>query len=112
MPIVLAPRLSSKGGPARRTHPVVGGYDPVFSLLATLTPEEEWHAAVEQAEADGTFFIAVGHHRAVGTSLDLTRSLEQLCEAERIEKCRNSTVGATPRTSRRRSRVTVIAPPP
>jgi hypothetical protein len=38
-------------------------------ILSTLTREEEekWRAAVEQAEADGTFFIAVGHHCAVGT---------------------------------------------
>jgi SAM-dependent methyltransferase len=38
-------------------------------ILATLTPEEaaEWRSAVAQAEADGTFFIATGHHCAVGT---------------------------------------------
>jgi ubiquinone/menaquinone biosynthesis C-methylase UbiE len=38
-------------------------------ILATLTPEEaaEWRSAAAQAEADGTFFIATGHHCAVGT---------------------------------------------
>jgi SAM-dependent methyltransferase len=38
--------------------------------LATLTTAEEraeWQAAVAQAEADGTFFIATPHHCAVGT---------------------------------------------
>ena len=36
-------------------------------ILATLTGEEvaEWHAAVAQAEADGTFFIASPHHCAL-----------------------------------------------
>ena len=36
--------------------------------LATLTKEEraEWEAAVAQAEAEGTFFIATPHHCAVG----------------------------------------------
>jgi ubiquinone/menaquinone biosynthesis C-methylase UbiE len=38
-------------------------------ILATLTGEEvaEWRSAVAQAEADGTFFIAVPYHCAVGT---------------------------------------------
>ena len=38
-------------------------------ILPTLTEEEaaEWRAAVEQAEADGTFFIATPFHCAVGT---------------------------------------------
>jgi len=39
-------------------------------ILATLTTAEEraeWQAAVAQAEADGTFFIATPHHCAVGT---------------------------------------------
>jgi hypothetical protein len=38
-------------------------------ILATLTPEEaaDWRPAVAQAEADGTFFIAVPYHCAVGT---------------------------------------------
>ena len=38
------------------------------SILATLTEEEraEWEAAVAQAEAAGTFFIARPHHCAVG----------------------------------------------
>jgi SAM-dependent methyltransferase len=37
-------------------------------FLATLTKEEsaEWEAAVAQAEAEGTFFIAMPHHCAVG----------------------------------------------
>jgi ubiquinone/menaquinone biosynthesis C-methylase UbiE len=37
--------------------------------LATLSSAEadEWRAAVDRAEAEGTFFIAVGHHCAVGT---------------------------------------------
>jgi hypothetical protein len=38
------------------------------SSLAALTEEEsaEWEAAVAQAEAEGTFFIAMPHHCAVG----------------------------------------------
>jgi SAM-dependent methyltransferase len=38
-------------------------------ILATLTSEEaaEWRSAAAQAEAEGTFFIATGHHCAVGT---------------------------------------------
>ena len=38
-------------------------------ILATLSPEEaiEWQAAVAQAEAEGTFFIADPYHCAVGT---------------------------------------------
>jgi SAM-dependent methyltransferase len=38
-------------------------------LLAILTAEEgdEWRSAAAQAEAQGTFFIATGHHCAVGT---------------------------------------------
>jgi ubiquinone/menaquinone biosynthesis C-methylase UbiE len=38
-------------------------------ILATLTVEEaaEWRSAAAQAEAQGTFFIATGHHCAVGT---------------------------------------------
>jgi ubiquinone/menaquinone biosynthesis C-methylase UbiE len=38
-------------------------------ILATLTAEEaaEWRSAAEWAEAAGTFFIATGHHCAVGT---------------------------------------------
>jgi ubiquinone/menaquinone biosynthesis C-methylase UbiE len=38
-------------------------------ILATLTAEEagEWRSAAAQAEALGTFFIATGHHCAVGT---------------------------------------------
>src|SRR5271166_7016118 len=38
-------------------------------ILATLTAEEaaEWQSAAERAEAAGTFFIATGHHCAVGT---------------------------------------------
>ena len=38
-------------------------------ILAMLTAEEaaEWRSAVSQAEAAGTFFIATGHHCAVGT---------------------------------------------
>jgi ubiquinone/menaquinone biosynthesis C-methylase UbiE len=38
-------------------------------ILATLTAEEaaEWRSAAERAEAAGTFFIATGHHCAVGT---------------------------------------------
>jgi len=38
-------------------------------ILATLTAEEaaEWRSAAAQAEAEGTFFIATGHHCAVGT---------------------------------------------
>lgn len=38
------------------------------SILATLTEEEsaEWEAAVAQAEAEGTFFIARPYHCAVG----------------------------------------------
>jgi hypothetical protein len=38
-------------------------------ILATLTAEEaaEWRSAAAQAEAVGTFFIATGHHCAVGT---------------------------------------------
>ena len=40
-------------------------------ILALLTAEEaaEWRSAATQAEADGTFFIATGHHCAVGTKL-------------------------------------------
>jgi ubiquinone/menaquinone biosynthesis C-methylase UbiE len=39
------------------------------SLLPTLSPEEAdaWRAAVAQAEADGTFFIATPFHCVVGT---------------------------------------------
>jgi ubiquinone/menaquinone biosynthesis C-methylase UbiE len=38
-------------------------------ILATLTAEEaaEWRSAAAQVEAEGTFFIATGHHCAVGT---------------------------------------------
>ena len=38
-------------------------------ILPTLTADEaaEWRAAVEQAEADGTFFISTPFHCAVGT---------------------------------------------
>jgi hypothetical protein len=38
-------------------------------IYATLTGGEaaEWRFAVAQAEADGTFFIAVPYHCAVGT---------------------------------------------
>ena len=38
-------------------------------ILPTLTAEEaaEWRAAVDQAEADGTFFISTPFHCAVGT---------------------------------------------
>jgi ubiquinone/menaquinone biosynthesis C-methylase UbiE len=38
-------------------------------ILAMLTAEEaaEWRSAAAQAEAEGTFFIATGHHCAVGT---------------------------------------------
>ena len=38
-------------------------------ILPTLTTEEaeEWRAAVEQAETDGTFFISTPFHCAVGT---------------------------------------------
>jgi ubiquinone/menaquinone biosynthesis C-methylase UbiE len=38
-------------------------------VLATLSSAEaeEWRAAVDQAEAEGIFFLAVGHHCAVGT---------------------------------------------
>jgi SAM-dependent methyltransferase len=38
-------------------------------ILATLTAEEaaEWRSAAERAEAEETFFIATGHHCAVGT---------------------------------------------
>jgi len=38
-------------------------------ILATLTAEEaaEWRSAAAQAEAEGTFFIATGHHCSVGT---------------------------------------------
>jgi hypothetical protein len=38
-------------------------------LVATLGPEEaqEWRRAVEQAEAEGTFFIAQPFHCALGT---------------------------------------------
>ncbi len=38
-------------------------------ILPTLTAEEatEWRSAVEQAESDGTFFIATPFHCAVGT---------------------------------------------
>jgi ubiquinone/menaquinone biosynthesis C-methylase UbiE len=39
------------------------------SLLPTLSPEEatEWRAAVAQGEAEGTYFIAMPFHSAVGT---------------------------------------------
>jgi hypothetical protein len=38
-------------------------------LLQKLSPEEaaEWQTAREQAEAEGTFFMAWPHHCAVGT---------------------------------------------
>lgn len=38
-------------------------------ILAMLTPDEaaEWRAAAARAEAEGTLFIATGHHCAVGT---------------------------------------------
>jgi ubiquinone/menaquinone biosynthesis C-methylase UbiE len=38
-------------------------------ILAMLTAEEaaEWRSAAARAEAEGTFFIATGHHCAVGT---------------------------------------------
>jgi ubiquinone/menaquinone biosynthesis C-methylase UbiE len=39
------------------------------SILPTFSPEEtqEWRAAVAQAEAEGTYFIATPFHCAVGT---------------------------------------------
>jgi ubiquinone/menaquinone biosynthesis C-methylase UbiE len=39
------------------------------SILPTFSPEEveEWHAAVSQAEAEGTLFISTPFHCAVGT---------------------------------------------
>ena len=39
------------------------------NILPTLTPEERdsWRAAVEQGQADGTFFISTPFHCAVGT---------------------------------------------
>ena len=39
------------------------------TLVASLTPDEatEWHAAVERAVKDGTFFMTAPHHCAVGT---------------------------------------------
>ena len=45
-------------------------------ILATLTAEEaaEWRSAAAQAEAMGTFFIATGHHCAVGTKPSGARS--------------------------------------
>jgi ubiquinone/menaquinone biosynthesis C-methylase UbiE len=38
-------------------------------ILATITAEEaaEWQSGAERAEAEGAFFIATGHHCAVGT---------------------------------------------
>jgi hypothetical protein len=38
-------------------------------ILPVLSPEElkEWRVAVDQAEAEGTFFIATPFHCAVGT---------------------------------------------
>ena len=38
-------------------------------IFTNLTPEEmeEWQAAVSEAEAEGTFFIAELYHCAVGT---------------------------------------------
>ncbi len=41
-------------------------------ILAMLTSEEaaEWRSAAARAEAEGTFFIATGHHCAVGTKPD------------------------------------------
>jgi hypothetical protein len=38
-------------------------------IEAALSPAElaEWHTAVTQAEAEGTFFIALPFHCAVGT---------------------------------------------
>jgi ubiquinone/menaquinone biosynthesis C-methylase UbiE len=38
-------------------------------ILAILTAEEaaEWRSATTRAEAEGTFFIATGHHCAIGT---------------------------------------------
>jgi SAM-dependent methyltransferase len=43
-------------------------------ILASLTEEEsaEWKAAVAKAEADGTFFIAMPHHCAVGIKPPVT----------------------------------------
>lgn len=44
-------------------------YNLQTDILPTLNAEEaeEWRAAVTQAEADGTFFIATPYHCAVGT---------------------------------------------
>lgn len=48
-------------------EPRLAGFEQ--QLLATLTAEEaqEWRSAVAQAKAEGTFFIAMPLHCAVGT---------------------------------------------
>jgi hypothetical protein len=48
-------------------EPRLAGFEQ--QLLATLSAEEaqEWRSAVAQAKAEGTFFIAMPLHCAVGT---------------------------------------------
>jgi ubiquinone/menaquinone biosynthesis C-methylase UbiE len=43
------------------------------AIVSTLTPQEtqEWHAAVAQAVADKTYFIAQPFHCAVGTKIEM-----------------------------------------
>jgi hypothetical protein len=45
------------------------------AIVSTLTPQEtqEWHAAVAQAVADGTYFIAPPFHCALGTKVETLR---------------------------------------
>jgi hypothetical protein len=45
------------------------------AIVSTLNPEEmqEWHAAVAQAGADRTYFIAQPFHCALGTKPETAR---------------------------------------
>ena len=67
--------LPSLGLSNTRMFPVISTFSEPIRLpflqggiLPTLNTEEaeEWRAAVEQAEADGTFFISTPFHCAVG----------------------------------------------
>ena len=69
-------RFSRLGLTDTRMYPFISTFSDSMRLqflqggiLPTLNAEEaaEWRAAVEQAEADGTFFISTPFHCAVGT---------------------------------------------
>ena len=73
-------RFKAAGLTDVRTLPQLAVYDDPGHLLVqyyqsralgVLTPGEaqEWHAAMAQARAQGSFVLAVPHHCAVGTRL-------------------------------------------